>query len=447
MSGPAPAPMIAPTGPKAAERLASFKRLVAHLREILGFDVGAVFWDGSSLPDDLAPDALAIAIADEGAVAAVIRRPSLHTLLNLMVTGRIEIRNGWLSDVILRRSKVKNREIIRRLDKGLVASTAMRFLTVPRGGPWPLEAMRGDQAAPADGGEAANKTNVQYHYDISNAFYALFLDPEMVYSCAYFHDWTQDLATAQRNKLDMVCRKLRLKPGETFLDVGCGWGGLICHAAQHYGVKAHGLTLAEQQYTYVKEKIARLGLEDKVTVELCDYAAVTGAYDKIASVGMFEHVGVPNHGKYFETICGLLNPGGLYLHHAMAYRWKDFQRTRRKKPQVIEIFDRYVFPGGDLDYIGLTATNLERHGFEVHDVEGWREHYKRTCALWRDGIAANFEAAAREVGAVRARLWIAFLDGSSAAYNHGSIGVFQTLASKRTRGPSQVPPSRADLYR
>ena len=438
--------MIPPADAKAHARLERFKRLVAHLREILGFDVGAVFWDGSSLPTDLAPDALAIAISDEGAVAAVIRRPSLHTLMNLLVTGRVDIRNGWLSDLILRRSKVKNREIIRRLDKSLLVSTVASFLTVPRGGPWPLETMRGDGAG-ADGSEAANKANIQYHYDISNAFYALFLDPEMVYSCGYFRDWSNDLATAQQDKLEMICRKLRLKPGDTLLDIGCGWGGLICHAAQHYGVKAHGLTLAQQQLTFAQDKIARLGLTDRVTVELRDYAAMEGTFDKIASVGMFEHVGVPNHGTYFKTIDRLLRPGGLYLHHAMAYRQKDFERTRRNKPQVIEIFDRYVFPGGDLDYIGLTATNLERAGFEVHDIEGWREHYQRTTALWRDNIAANFEAASREVGPVRARLWIAFLDGSSAAYNHGSIGIFQTLASKRTRGHSQLPPTRADLYR
>ena len=148
---------------------------------------------------------------------------------------------------------------MKRLDKRLLLTTAAKFLTVPRGGPWPLEAIRGDKARD-DGSEATNKENVHYHYDLSNAFYALFLDPEMVYTCAYFKDWNNDIATAQRDKLDMICRKLRLKPGERMLDIGCGWGSLIIHAAKHYGVHAHGVTLAEEQFAYAKEKVARLGL-------------------------------------------------------------------------------------------------------------------------------------------------------------------------------------------
>ena len=225
----------------AAERLKNFTQLLAQARERLGIDIGFVLWDGSTVPQNLAPDALAVVIADEGVVAALIRRPRIETLANLWVSARIDLRNGSLFDLVARRPKVRTRE----LRKTLLVKTLAKFLLLPRGGPWPLEQIRGDKARA--GGEAANKANIQYHYDVSNAFYALFLDPEMVYSCGYFTGWANDIATAQRDKLDMICRKLRLKPGDTFLDVGCGWGALVCHAAQHYGVRAHGVTLAEHQ--------------------------------------------------------------------------------------------------------------------------------------------------------------------------------------------------------
>jgi cyclopropane-fatty-acyl-phospholipid synthase len=210
------------THPKAARRLEGFKRLLAHLRATLPIDVGVILWDGSTVPGDLAPDALALVIADEGVVAALLKRPSIDTFLNLWVTARIDIRGGWPSDIVARRPKLHVREVLKRLDKRLAFGALTPFLTVPRGGPWPLEDIHGHKAR-ADGSEAANKANVAYHYDLSNAFYALFLDPEMIYTCAYFRDWDNDLATAQRDKLDMICRKLRLKPGDRFLDIGCGW--------------------------------------------------------------------------------------------------------------------------------------------------------------------------------------------------------------------------------
>ncbi len=185
-----------------------------------------------------------------------------------------------------------------------------------------------------------------------------------------------------------------------------------------------------------------------MTLELRDYAKLEGGgFDKIASVGMFEHIGLANHPTYYQTIHRLLRPGGLYLHHAIAVRWKDFERIRRDRPQAFTAVNRYIFPGGQLDHIGLSTTNLERYGFEVHDIEAWREHYARTTRLWRDRLHANREAAAREVGEVRTRLWQVAFDGFSMSFNHGSTGIFQTLASKRTRGPAELPPSRADLYR
>jgi cyclopropane-fatty-acyl-phospholipid synthase len=430
----------------AEKRLKSIKDLVAHARIRLSLDLGFVFWDGSTIPEGLKSDALAIAIADEGAIAALLRRPKLDTLFNLLVSARLELLNGTLFDLMALRPRVKSKEFLKTLDKKLALGTAARFLFVPRGGPWPLERVRGDKAR-RDGTAAANQENIGYHYDLSNEFYALFLDPEMVYSCGYFTELHDDIARAQRDKLDMICRKLRLRPDETLLDIGCGWGSLLIHAAKHYGVRAHGVTLAEEQFTYANEKIARLGLQDRVTIEFKDYAQLDGEFHKIASVGMFEHVGSANYPRYFEAIKRLLKPEGLYLHHSIARPAKgtdrEFFRNYSKEAQAI---GRYIFPGGELDHVGMSVANLERHGFEVHDVEAWREHYTHTTRLWHDRLLANRPAAEREIGVMMTRLWLMYLAGVSIGFERARVGVFQTLASKRKRGASGVPLSRADLY-
>lgn len=426
-------------------RAAGFRDLLSHVREAYGIDLGFVLWDGSTVPADLPAGALAAVFADEGAVAALVRRPTVDTLADLWVTARIDLRNGTVLDLLEQRPRVRSREFRRRLDKSLALRTLSKFLLRPRGGPWPLEALRKRKPGAPD--PAGNKDNIQYHYDLSNAFYALFLDPEMVYSCGYFTDWNNDLATAQRNKLDITCRKLRLEPGETLLDVGCGWGAFVCHAAQHYGVRAHGITLAQQQYDFAREKVARLGLEERVTIELRDYSTLAGSYDKIASIGMFEHVGFANHRQYFETVNRLLKPRGLYLHHAITRRAKMSERAFNKKAPEYEALTRYIFPGGEVDHLGMSIANLERHGFEVRDVEGWREHYRMTCRHWHNRLVANQAAAEREVGAVRTRLWIAYLAGCAIGFDGASVGIFQTLAVKRQRGLTGLPPTRADLYR
>lgn len=428
-------------------RLDSLRRLLGHVRERLGADIGFVLWDGSTVPGDLAADAFAIAIADEGAVAALIRRPNINTLLNLCISARLELRNGTLFDAVARRPRVRTKDFLKTVDKKIALETAARFLFVPRGGPWPLEAVRGDKAR-LDGSEASNRENVHYHYDLSNKFYELFLDPEMVYTCAYFTEPHNDIAKAQRDKLDMICRKLRLKPNETLLDIGCGWGSLLIHAAQNFGVRGHGVTLAEEQFAYAKAKIARLGLQDRITIEFKDYSLLEGMFDKISSIGMFEQVGVGNFPLYFQTMHRLLKPDGLYLHHAISRPAKRTDREffRNRSPEFYAI-TRYIFPGGDLDHIGMSVSNLERYGFQIHDVEAWREHYARTTRLWHDRLLANFAAAEREVGAIKTRMWLIYLAGVSIAFDRSRLTVFQTLASKRRRGPSGLPPTRADLYR
>jgi cyclopropane-fatty-acyl-phospholipid synthase len=420
-------------------RLESLARLLGSLRERLGLDIGFVLWDGTAVPAGLPADALAVAIADQGVVAALIRRPRLETLVNLWVAGRLDIRGGTLFDLAARRPKVRTKAALRALDKRLLIGTAARFLFTPRGGPFPLE------DTPA-AGEADAAANVRHHYDASNAFYGLFLDPELVYSCGYFQDWGNDLARAQHDKLDMICRKLRLRPGERFLDIGCGWGALVCHAARHFGARAHGVTLSDAQFAHAREKVASLGLADRVTVELRDYAALDGQFDKIASIGMFEHVGIANHARYFATINRLLTPGGLYMHHAIARPAKRTDRQFRRRTSEYAALVRYIFPGGELDHIGMSLANLQRHGFEVHDVEAWREHYARTCRHWHDRLLARRAEAEQAVGSVKTRLWLAYLAGCALAFERNTVGIYQTLASRRVRGPSGLPPTRADLY-
>jgi cyclopropane-fatty-acyl-phospholipid synthase len=427
-------------------RLERFKQLVVHAQEKLGLQVGVVLWDGSTVPSGLPPDALAIAIADEGAVAALLRRPTIDTIANLWVSARLDIRNGSIFDLAEKRPAIRSRALRRSLDKRLLLRGLIGFLTVPRGGPFPLESIRGDKAV-ADGSEAANRNNVGYHYDASNAFYALFLDPSMVYSCAYFNEWDNDLATAQQDKLEMICRKLRLRPGERMLDIGCGWGALICHAAKYHGVHAHGVTLSQEQYAYAERRIADAGLQDRVSLAFLDYARVEGSFDKISSIGMFEHVGIANHAAYFATINRLLKPGGLYLHHAITRPAKRDDKKFRRGAKEYSAVLRYIFPGAELDHPGMSIANLQRYGFEVHDVEGWREHYARTCRLWHDRLLGHYAEAVATVGAVQTRLWLAYLAGCSLGFARNSLGIYQTVASKRVRGPSGLPPTRADLYR
>src|SRR4051812_24611752 len=426
-------------------RLDRFASLLAHARERLGLGVGFVLWNGVTVPGSLDPRSLAIRIGDEGVVAALLRKPNFDTLANLWVTGRIDILNGTIFDLAAERPAVRTKAFMKSLDKGVVFRTLTRFLFISRGGPFPLEQVRGHRAR-RDGTEDANRENVHYHYDVSNRFYQLFLDPDMVYTCAYFRDWHHDIATAQRDKLHMICRKLRLKPGEQMLDIGCGWGALICHAARYYGVRATGVTLSIEQADLAREKVARLGLQDRVDVVLQDYTKVEGQFDKISSIGMFEQVGIANYPAYFSSVNRLLRPGGLYLHHTIARPAKRDDKAFAKHAKEYAALTRYIFPGGELDHLGMSIANLQRHGFEVHDVEGWREHYAKTCRLWHDRLFANSEAASREVGAVTMRLWLAYLAGCSLAFERNTVGIFQTLASKRVRGPSGLPLTRADLY-
>jgi len=432
-----------------ARLLEAAREIARIVADVAPSAVSVRLWNGERLPLGREADgAVAVAVNSPVALARLLRRPRLRTVVELIAAGDLDIEGGTLLDLAARRGSARTKGLWRRLPKRRLLAAAWPFLML-RGAAAPSHAYAGATAERAGRGRDDGAL-VRFHYDLSNAFYALFLDPLMQYSCAYFPQWEAGLEEAQEAKLEMICRKLRLSPGERLLDIGCGWGGLVCHAAARHGVLAHGVKLSEKQVEGAKARIAAMGLEDRVTVELKDWRALlpdhAGRFDKIASVGMFEHVGLANAPAYFAGVRELLRPRGIYLHHAITRPAKKDERTfRRKNPEYRAIID-YVFPGGELDHIGNTVASLERAGFEVHDVEGWREHYARTTRLWTERLAARRAEAEAEVGAARVRLWLLYLAGVSLAFERGTALIFQTVATKRSRGPSGLPPTRADLY-
>jgi cyclopropane-fatty-acyl-phospholipid synthase len=288
-----------------------------------------------------------------------------------------------------------------------------------------------------------NRDAIHFHYDVSNEFYALWLDRAMVYSCAYFETSDVDLDTAQEAKLDHICRKLSLRPGESFLDIGCGWGALVIHAAQRYGVRAHGVTLSPQQLNVARERIAQAGLEDRVSVELQDYRDLPGesVYDKVASVGMFEHVGLKNLPVYFSTVHRLLKPHGLFLNHGITHDSDGWQKSLST-----EFINRYVFPDGELDNVSNIQHAMERARFEIADVEALRPHYALTLRHWVARLERNYARAREHVNEATYRVWRLYMAACALEFEAGGIGIYQVLASKRAAGNLPLPLTRRYLY-
>jgi cyclopropane-fatty-acyl-phospholipid synthase len=284
---------------------------------------------------------------------------------------------------------------------------------------------------------------VTYHYNVSNDFYALFLDSRMVYSCAYFGSPDDDLDTAQARKLDYICRKLRLQPGMRLLDIGCGWGGLVMHAAERYGCDCTGITLSQPQADLAGERIVKAGLRDRCRVLVRDYREVDepAAYDRIVSVGMFEHVGQALLPAYMARAWSLLKPGGTFLNHGIACTVHD------QRPAGPSFSDRYVFPDGELEPISVSLRAAEDAGFEVRDVESLREHYMLTLRHWVRRLEASHEAALKSVDEVTYRVWRLYMSGSADGFRAGRLNVYQSLLVKPDDGRSGLPLTRGDWYR
>ncbi|MEP6547357.1 MAG: cyclopropane-fatty-acyl-phospholipid synthase family protein [Gammaproteobacteria bacterium] len=324
------------------------------------------------------------------------------------------------------------------------AAAAMRLRTLNAGRHRALE-----RGAPTRGrivkahSKAENRDAIHFHYDVSNDFYALWLDQAMVYSCAYFETSDATLDAAQRTKLEHICRKLSLKPGDRFLDIGCGWGALVTHAAEHYGVNAYGVTLSAQQLKVARERIAAAGLEGRVHVELQDYRDIPGdaVYDKVASIGMFEHVGLKNLPAYFAMVHRLLKPHGLFLNHGITHNADGWQKS-----MSTEFINRYVFPDGQLDNVSNIQQAMEREKFEIADVEALRPHYALTLRHWVSRLERNRERALQFVNEATYRVWRMYMAACALEFEEGGVGIYQVLAVKRAAATLPLPLTRQYMY-
>jgi cyclopropane-fatty-acyl-phospholipid synthase len=287
---------------------------------------------------------------------------------------------------------------------------------------------------------------VRSHYDVGDDFFGLWLDRRRVYSCAYYVRADDTLETAQEQKLDHICRKLRLAPGERFLDIGCGWGALVAWAAERYGAQALGVTLSRNQHDYARARIRELGLEGHCEVRLLDYRDVPEErpFDKIASVGMFEHVGRDNLSAYFAKIARLLRPGGLLLNHGITH---TVPGQRELGSGIGEFIDQYVFPGGELTHVSVTLEALSAQGLESWDVESLRPHYARTLWQWVERLEANRAAAVAAVGERIYRIWRIYMAGSALGFERGWMSIYQVLAGRPLPGGAlELPQTRDYIY-
>ena len=290
---------------------------------------------------------------------------------------------------------------------------------------------------------ADDRAAIQYHYDVSNAFYAEWLDPAMVYSCAYFEQGDETLAAAQQKKIDHILTKLRLEPGQTLLDIGCGWGALVLRAAQQFGARCVGITLSQNQFDEATARVRAAGLQDRIDIRLQDYRDVQGTFDRISSVGMFEHVGLKNLASYFRTIRTLLAPGGWALNHGITSTDAQNGETRYGGGQFIA---RYVFPQGELPHIGTVMTALQEGGLEPVDAESLRRHYARTLQCWSEAFEAKTERLKALVPEKTWRIWRMYLVGCQWAFEHDEISLFQVLCRRAGQPAATLPWSRGWMY-
>lgn len=441
-------PQLGKGSPRGRKRLRAARLILEEVSEHLKADFSVELWSGELIPmRDGARDDLRIVITSPDAVRRLLLGPNLVTLLRLVAAGDIRLSGGSPHEILKAFQHGDGIHLVRRINKAKMLRHALPFIL---GGPANDDDLPGyERKVGGHFEERQDRDLISFHYDVSNAFFRLFLDEEMVYSSAYYRSDDETLEQAQLNKLDMICRKLRLKPGETLLDIGCGWGSLACFAAEKYGVHVHGLTLSQEQLNYAREKVLRLGLEDKVKIELRDYRTLMDEgvqYDKVAQVEMFEHVGWDNFDTHFHIIRKLLKSKGIHYHQATCRRGGKNLSKFRKPTKAMQFVTTYIFPGGELDYVGNTITNMGRLGLEVMDVECLREHFILTLKAWERRLKDNREAAVAEAGEARTMLWQLYFALFIQGFERTVCTNYSIVAVKREPGRTAIPLDRSGLY-
>jgi cyclopropane-fatty-acyl-phospholipid synthase len=407
-------------------------------------EVGVRLWDGTAWPDQR-PRAAMLALKHRGALGRMflpgtevgLTEAYLHDDFDIEgdIAVAFEIGDFLLAHLGDWRNKLKLAGLLAALPERDGRSTMRRAARqlLPR--------IRGKRHS-----LARDRRAVTLHYDVSNDFYCLWLDRRMVYSCAYFTSQAEELDVAQERKLDYLCRKLRLRPGQRLLDIGCGWGALVIHAAKHFGVRAKGLTLSEPQAEWARARIAEAGLTNEATIDLRDYREIASdgsqLYDAIVSVGMAEHVGREKLPDYFSVAHRALKPGGVFLNQAIGEG--VVARPDNRNGSFIE---QYVFPDGDIPPLPSMLRAAESAGFEIRDVENLREHYALTLRHWLRRLERHHAEALSFVHEATYRVWRLYLAGSAHGFRRGHIAVYQTLLAKLDlSGQTKLPLTRDDWY-
>ena len=422
------------TADRAVERSVEFLQTLFGDRFLDGFSVR--LWDGTEIQRTGSSNAFTLVVNDPAALRGAFAPPVDLNAGRAFVEGSLEI-EGDVRAAVMAMDAANNARTPAQTMRILYQLSRLPRATHRNGG-----AMQAHLTG-AEHSKERDRAAIAHHYDHPVDFYASFLDEQLVYSCAYYDDGVTTLAEAQRSKLQYVLRKLRVEPGMSFLDIGCGWGSLVLAAAEA-GAHAVGITLSRVQYETAQRRIHEAGLGDRASVEFLDYRELgSRRFDRIASIGMVEHVGRKNLPAYFKTAFDALRPGGLFLNHGIAEQSPG--RTGGRQGGFI---NRYVFPDGELVAIGESLTVAEREGFEVRDVENLREHYARTLRDWVNNLERNAQRAQAIAGEAAYRVWRLYMSASGAAFTSGSIGIYQSLLARpNAAGAVEVPTTRRDLYR